>query len=220
MGCRIEKGLLLAGLALAKPITTGVFAQSLPIVTAAASTPETTLDDVFGRLAGRAGFIFAGTVQSIERKNGVVEVGLAVEQVLQGNPGTHYILREWAGLWPPGQQRYRPGQRALFFLRAPGTAGLSSPVDGLDGVVPLAGDPSGVSARLDVRRLSTRLLREAGQPLSGTTSVTLTVADEMIAAAQAGGHRRPVNPSGERPVPIVVRVGGAERLVEGSRGQP
>jgi hypothetical protein len=46
-------------------------------------------------------------------------------------------LREWSGLWVADNQRYRVGQRLLMLLHAPGAAGMSSPVGGLDGAIPI-----------------------------------------------------------------------------------
>jgi hypothetical protein len=67
-------------------------------------------------------------------------------------------------MWPQGQWRYRVGERALVFLHGTNAAGLSSAVDGGEGVVPVMADADG-TVLLDVRRLSTRVLRQVGQPL-------------------------------------------------------
>src|ERR1700721_169838 len=42
--------------------------------------------------------------------------------------GEPFVLREWAGLWAGGVERYRVGQRLLMLLHAPDAMGLSSPV--------------------------------------------------------------------------------------------
>ena len=61
-----------------------------------------------------------------------------MDQAIRGcTAGTPYILREWAGLWAGDSQRYRVGQRLLMLLHAPSAAGMSSPVGGLDGAIPI-----------------------------------------------------------------------------------
>ena len=70
---------------------------------------------------------------------GVVEIEFAVEDAVRGVSGGTYTLREWAGLWPAGDEPFRVGQRYLMLLHAPGAAGLSSPVGGMDGAIPIRG---------------------------------------------------------------------------------
>jgi hypothetical protein len=77
-------------------------------------------------------------------------------------------MREWAGLWPGDNQRYRVGQRLLMLLYAPSPAGMSSPIGGLDGAIPIRqGDAAMVPADnvgtppqppyVDLRWLGTKL---------------------------------------------------------------
>ncbi len=87
--------------------------------TAVAVAVDTTLGGALRSLASRAGVVFVGQVVSVVRKAGVVEVRFAVEQTVMGSVGDTYTLREWAGLWTGGQQRYRVGQRAMFFFMQP-----------------------------------------------------------------------------------------------------
>ena len=77
-------------------------------------------------LTKSSGYIFAGTVKSVERVaakgNGVatVQVTFHVDQAMRGaRAGQMLTIREWAGLWQSGE-RYRPGERVLLFyiLRA------------------------------------------------------------------------------------------------------
>lgn len=98
--------------------------------------------------SAQAGVIFAGEVVAIRQgqsdgtgfAGGVVEVDFRVDEAVRGCTPGLYTLREWGGLWgAAGEQRYKVGQRALVFLRAPGASGLSSPVAGQDGVVPMVG---------------------------------------------------------------------------------
>jgi hypothetical protein len=100
--------------------------------------PQTVVD-ILHQLSDAAEVIFAGQVLAIRRPNdGVVEVEFRVDQAIRGcTAGTPFILREWAGLWAGDNQRYRVGQRLLMLLHAPSAAGMSSPVGGLDGAIPI-----------------------------------------------------------------------------------
>ncbi|RXH54534.1 hypothetical protein [Granulicella sibirica] len=121
--------------------------------------PATTVAGVLQEMTSRAAIIFAGTVTSVRLPNpgeqagnaaaGVVEVEFRVEQAVSGPAaGSTYIVREWAGLWRDGP-RFEVGQRRLMLLRSPGPGGLSSPVDGLDGAIPVTGgDLVSPSARI------------------------------------------------------------------------
>ena len=93
------------------------------------------------------GYIFAGTVKSVERaapkRNGVASVliNFHVDQAMRGvRTGQMLAIREWAGLWESGE-RYRPGERVLLFLYPPSKLGLTSPVGGPMGRFKI--DPSG-----------------------------------------------------------------------------
>jgi hypothetical protein len=111
------------------------YGQTAPVQ---AESPQTVID-VLHQLSDKADVIFAGQVLAIRHPNeGVVEVEFRVDQAIRGCAvGTPYVLREWAGLWAGGAQRYRVGQSLLMLLHAPGAAGMSSPVGGLDGAIPI-----------------------------------------------------------------------------------
>jgi hypothetical protein len=86
-----------------------------------------------------SGYIFAGTVKSVEhaapKGNGVatVLVDFHVDEGIRGvRTGQTLAIREWAGLWESGE-RYRPGERVLLFLYPPSKLGLTSPVGGPEG---------------------------------------------------------------------------------------
>ena len=120
----------------------------LPVGAAAQApvAPAATVEDALHAMSARAGVIFVGTVASIRRvagtggASGAVEVTFAVEQAVRGAvAGETYTFREWAGLWMSDDQRYRVGQRRLMLLHQPTAAGLSSPVDGPDGAIPVYG---------------------------------------------------------------------------------
>ena len=113
--------------------------------------PQTVVD-ILHQLSDKADVIFAGQVLAIRRtNNGVVEVEFRVDQAIRGcTTGTPYILREWAGLWAGDNQRYRVGQRLLMLLHAPSAAGMSSPVGGLDGAIPIRQSSVAMTPRDDV----------------------------------------------------------------------
>jgi hypothetical protein len=134
-------------------------------------------------MADQAGVIFAGQVTAIRSRpgengaSGAVEVDFRVDEAIRGcQAGSTYTLREWAGLWSGGDPRYRVGQRLLMMLHAPGAAGISSPVGGMAGVIPLRGTATspavGSSSTIstaeiaDLRWVGTRLLRTLSTPAS------------------------------------------------------
>jgi hypothetical protein len=169
----------------------------LPTVTLASRDVgglDTSVGGALRSLASRAAVVFAGQVQTIERKGGVVEVVFRVDQVMQGDVGATYTLREWGGLWSAGEQRYRVGQRAMMFLHAGSVGGLSSPVDGMEGVVPVV--PMGADAvpLLDVRRLATRVQRLQGAPMRGE-AIAL---NEAVAVVYAWKKLQRVEPQEKR----------------------
>jgi hypothetical protein len=124
--------LLIVALLMA-PLAHGQAATAEPIV------QPLTVVDILHQFSDKADVIFAGQVLAIRRPNsGVVEVEFRVDQAIRGcTAGTPYILREWSGLWAGDNQRYRVGQRLLMLLHAPSAAGMSSPIGGLDGAIPI-----------------------------------------------------------------------------------
>ena len=114
-------------------------------------TVPQNIEDALHQMSDKAAVIFVGQVIAIKRGGtnsiaGVVEVDFRVDQAIRGcSPGT-YSLHEWAGLWAADDQRYRVGQRLLMLLHAPSAAGMSSPVDGLDGAIPIRGVDTSVLA--------------------------------------------------------------------------
>ena len=126
-------------------------------------------------LTQSSGYIFAGTVKSIERVpkgNGVaaVEISFHVEQAMRGvHTGQMLMIREWAGLWQ-SNERYRLGERVLLFLYPPSKLGLTSPVRG-----PLGRFRIGPNGRvvLDPGRIGVRARRaDIADQLRGRTSVS------------------------------------------------
>jgi hypothetical protein len=109
----------------------------------APGNPDT--EDALHAMSRLAGVIFAGQVIAIHRNggsngaSGTVEIEFAVEDAVRGVSGTSYRLREWGGLWRAGDSPFRVGQRYLMLLHTPGAGGLSSPVGGVDGAIPIRG---------------------------------------------------------------------------------
>lgn len=166
---------------------------------AVVAAPDASVSAALANLSQRAATVFVGQVVDIRRDAGVVEIRFRVDTPLVGQAGANYTLREWAGMWPPGQWRYRVGEHALVFLHGTSAAGLSSAVDGGEGVVPVMSDTDG-TVLLDVRRLSTRVRREVGQPLTdGNGAMALTDALPVIKSR----GMRPIRPV-RRPLPPAV----------------
>ena len=137
----------------------------------------TTVEAALRAMTSQAAVMFVGTVTGVRRVGGdgfqaagVVEVTFAVEKGMRGvGDGETYVLREWGGLWSAADKRYMVGSRLLMLLHAPGATGLSSPVSGMDGVIPVKGSGSLVASRdrttavdapvADLRWLAAKLAR-------------------------------------------------------------
>jgi len=87
--------------------------------------------------AARAGYIFDGTVESVEAiapgsSNAipVMRITFRVRTAIRGvRAGQRLVIRECAGLWEAGEQ-YRPGERLMLFLYPLSKLGLTSSVGG------------------------------------------------------------------------------------------
>ena len=134
MGRFLKTFLLLRAIWIVALLTSSAHGQ----IARTGTQPETVVD-ILHELSEKADIIFAGQVLAIRHPDsGVVEVEFRVDQAIRGcTAGSPYILREWAGLWAGDSQRYRVGQRLLMLLHAPSAAGMSSPVGGLDGAIPI-----------------------------------------------------------------------------------
>ena len=139
----------------------------------AEASPPPTVEDALHQMSDEAGVIFVGQVTAVHSQSGsgiasgFVEIQFRVDQAIRGSiAGTPYVLREWAGLWSGGGQRYRVGQRLLMFLYTPGASGLSSPVGGLDGAIPIHGaSPSVIATGSNVAQYPVADLRWIGAKL-------------------------------------------------------
>ena len=173
----------------------------------ALAMPPTSVGVALRGLAARSGVVFVGQVQSIVPKEGVVEITFLVEQPVVGVVGATYVMREWAGSWMGGQQRYRVGQHAMFFLHAPSAAGLSSSVDGMAGVVPLIPMGANADALLDVRMLVARVMRPMGSPMADAEfgAIGLIDAKTVVRNWRVEQQLEPAKrmlPVGVRPLPV------------------
>src|SRR6202789_1198031 len=117
---------------------------------ASASAGHQTGTDVLHQMSDRADVIFMGQVLTVHLPeggspaSGIVEIQFRVDEAIRGcKTGQPYVLHEWGGLWAGSNGRYRVGQRLLMLLHAPGAGGLSSPVGGLDGAIPIRQSTSG-----------------------------------------------------------------------------
>ena len=94
-------------------------------------------------MVARAGVIFAGHVLGIARSEGFVDVTFRIDEPVRGcNKLGVYVLREWAGLWSGEAARYRVGERLVMLLAARGPSGMSAPVGGDEGIIPIAATAS------------------------------------------------------------------------------
>jgi hypothetical protein len=160
-----------------------------------------TLEDALHQMSDLAGVIFVGEVSAIRHRegdqgaSGVVEIDFRMEQAVRGCPsGASFTLREWAGLWQGGDERYHVGQRLLMMLHSPGPTGITSPVAGLDGAIPLhaqnsiplAGSSASISATdsvsasllVDLRWVGTHVLRSVS-PSTASSQVNRMTADAV-----------------------------------------
>ena len=138
------------------------------------------LSAVLVSFAARAAVIFSGQVLAVTPSAGVVDIRFHVDNPIRNCPQNgDYVLREWAGLWTAHPDRYRVGQHVLLFLTARSSAGLSAPVDGNEGIVPLMAttqqpiadasgtapaDTSSTELTVDLRWLQTRVARTSAAP--------------------------------------------------------
>ena len=99
------------------------------------------------KLTQEAGYIFAGTVLSIEpvqlkgqNEVATVRITFRVDQAVRGVSAKQtFSIREWVGLWDSGS-RYRVGDQVLLFLYQSSKLGLTSPVNGPFGFFKMNGN--------------------------------------------------------------------------------
>jgi hypothetical protein len=160
---------------------------------------DTTVEDALHHMSDQAGVVFLGEVVAIRHiageggASGLVEVEFRVDQAVRGCTAGSYVLREWAGLWTGGDQRYRVGQRLLMLLHAPGAGGITSPVGGMAGAIPIRGSASSLQATAtatstpspvaDLRWVGTRLQRSIAYRNPSTPFATATSASRATTAS-------------------------------------
>jgi hypothetical protein len=178
------------------------------------STAPQSTTDALHAMSRLAGVIFTGQVIAVRRMDavtgatGMVEIEFVVEDAIRGVSGNTYTLREWAGLWQASDQPFRVGQRFFMLLHAPGAAGLSSPVGGMDGAIPIRGSlhpqelgssgfivASGTASAVtsappdisiaDLRWVATRVV----QPLSPSSSPAVLVSVDTVGSQSASASQ-------------------------------
>jgi hypothetical protein len=184
--------------------------------TSVPASPQ-TVTDVLHRMSDRADVIFMGQVLAVRRHQtggeaaGVVEVEFRVDQAIRGcAAGTPYTLREWGGLWVAGNQRYRVGQRLLMLLHAPSAGGMSSPVDGIDGAIPIrqGSTATPMSAASAAPALPYVDLRWLGVKVPRTVSYRTGPAPKANSVREQS-HAYAVVPGTRSVAPIVMALGNA-----------
>jgi hypothetical protein len=133
---------------------------------------ESVLGPHWKEVSRVAGMIFTGTVLSTERQAPTqaqpvptVQAKILVKHAIAGvHPGQVVILREWAGIW--AMQRSMGSRPMLFLFYPPSAAGLTSPVGGPLGQVPLDSSGNNVAAWLTPPKERNRMLggARAGPP--------------------------------------------------------
>lgn len=183
-------------------------------LTGVAGAQGTSLDaeiaDELRDLASHAATVFVGHLEAITCRGSVVEVSFRVEQPVRGAAGPTVVLREWAGNWAPGQTRYVVGSRVLAFLHGSSAAGLSSPVHGAEGLVPVVVQGANAPQLLDIRRVAASVKRGPGVPLPTETNGALPLQDVLGLIAQRGEGvlpRLPIPTRGRLPVDVLPASG-------------
>jgi hypothetical protein len=155
----------------------------------AAAMPPATVEDALQQMSAAAGVIFTGQVTAIRRipgeggASGTVEIDFLVNNAVRGCvAGQTYTLREWAGLWVDSSGRYRVGQRLLMMLRSPGPSGISSPVGGMDGAVPIRGVESQITPDNSSPAITTGATVNAASvtPASSPSTTTPSAPVDMV----------------------------------------
>jgi len=180
--------------------------QAAPVRAQDPAVPQ-TLEDALHQMSDLAGIIFVGEVAAIRHRegdqgaSGVVEVDFRIDQAVRGcSFGGSFTLREWAGLWQGGDERYHVGQRLLMMLHSPGPTGITSPVAGPDGAIPLhaqsstplvdsstsisANDSLPASLLVDLRWVGTHVLRTVSPSTASSQAIRMTADAVPVADVQ------------------------------------
>jgi hypothetical protein len=106
--------------------------------------PAATTEDALRQMFDQAAIIFTGQVTAVRHPatahglTGTLEVDFSIDDAIRGAAAhTTYTLREWARLAPNSDTSFFIGRRYLILLHTPGPSGLTSPVGGPDGIIPI-----------------------------------------------------------------------------------
>lgn len=175
-----------------------------------ATPPPQTIEEALHQMSDLASIIFVGEVTAIRERpgqqgaSGIIEIDFHIDQAVRGcTAGSTYTLREWPGLWEAGDQRYRIGQRLLMMLHAPGAAGISSPVDGMNGAIPVVpatsssqmlatADTATPSLDADFRWIAAQLARPAPYTVSGNQVTAQALSSTLSAATLEAAQQTPL----------------------------
>ena len=214
----------LCGWALGWVIVAGVGVGSGQGQTAAAgmgsdsAAVPATVQTAIQSMSNRAAVVFVGTVTAIRRAGddpgsaaaGVVEIDFAVERAVRGcTTGGTYTLREWAGRWAGVDERYRVGQRMFMMLHAAGASGLSSPVGGAEGAIPVRGGGATIGAKDTTTGMQEQVadLRWVGAKLGRPVVYRKEAPKSPVAGLGGGTGRAPVRTVAARALSAQPMVG-------------
>ena len=169
---------------------------------------ERILGPQWKQLSRRAGIIFAGTVLAAPAQSALsqtaltdrpvaatnpsvrsIELSFRIDHAIAGvEPGQILTIHEWAGapsMYPPMLK----GQHILLFLYPPSRLGLTSPVAGSLGQIPL--DPSGeyVAPHKSMPALDVQSDFFARPPATANASVRLLQLERAIRSARTAKAR-------------------------------
>lgn len=153
-----------------------VHAQSAP--------PPSTTEDALRQMFDQAAIIFTGQVTAVRHaaspngSTGTLEVDFSIDDAIRGTTAhTTYTLREWAGLAPDSDASFLVGHRYLMLLHSPGPSGLTSPVGGPDGVIPLLpGDDAPSPTTPDALGLAVQASLAQASPFPARTNIRIAAA--------------------------------------------
>lgn len=194
-------------------------------------------EDALARLVQEAGVIFAGEVYAVRMPEGqqnagtkggqhsanpdAVEVEFRVDQGVRGvTIGNPYVMREPLAEWRSQGEVLTLHKRAVVLLTKPDAAGMSRPVEGLRGVLPIDGnnnvDLSGLHAAAGASAAVPGAA--AGTPGAAVMNLGQAGGAGQGAAAAAGADQGAATGEGQADpkVPDVTTAGGEQTLVAGS----
>ena len=146
----------------------------------------------------QAGVIFTGQVAAVRYAatanglTGILEVDFSIDDALRGvASGGRYTLREWAGLTPNADTPFLVGHHYLVLLHSPGPSGLTSPVGGPDGVIPiLPGNDAASASAPDALGLAVQVAFARASNSPARTNLRIAAAQpDSDAGALASANR-------------------------------